>query len=185
MMNRRNETEPLRFTEIRTGFSWLPSLTWVESSKGLCRLTFGPAEKLSRDSYLTQHFPKATYEALSAEDAAKAKSTLQSFWNGEDVSVLLKNLSLDVRSSDFDRLVWETIREIPHGSTMTYGELAAQIQRPKAARAVGGASGRNPVPLLIPCHRVVGAKGALTGFTGGLSLKSHLLMREQELRHCA
>ena len=83
--------------------------------------------------------------------------------------------------SDFAASVLEETRRIPFGETLTYGELAKRIGRPRAARAVGGALGRNPLPFLIPCHRVVGQGGALTGYTEGVEIKSALLAWEKTL----
>lgn len=84
---------------------------------------------------------------------------------------------LDPRGTPFQRTVWEAIRAIPYGQRRTYGELAAAVGRPHAARAVGQATGQNPLPLVIPCHRVV-ARGGLGGYAGGLALKAWLLERE-------
>jgi methylated-DNA-[protein]-cysteine S-methyltransferase len=74
--------------------------------------------------------------------------------------------------------VWDALAEIPYGSTTTYSELAARLGRPSACRAVGAANGRNPLPVIVPCHRVVGAAGALTGYGGGLECKRLLLALE-------
>lgn len=78
----------------------------------------------------------------------------------------------------FQRLVWDALRQIPYGQTRTYGQIAAQIGRPTAARAVGGACNRNPLAIVTPCHRVVGSSGALTGFAGGIDNKKALLSLE-------
>jgi len=75
----------------------------------------------------------------------------------------------------FQREVWEQLRRIPYGETISYGELAKRVDRPGAARAVGAANGRNPIAVVVPCHRVVGADGSLTGFGGGLPWKRYLL----------
>ena len=80
--------------------------------------------------------------------------------------------------TDFQRAVWQRCAEIPYGETMTYGQLAESIGRPKAARAVGAALGANPLWIVVPCHRVVGASGSLTGFAGGLDAKAWLLSFE-------
>ena len=80
--------------------------------------------------------------------------------------------------TEFQRKVWAALREIPYGATVTYGEIAARIGKPKAAVAVGQANGRNPIPIIIPCHRVVGAGGKLVGYTGGLHIKEALLAVE-------
>jgi methylated-DNA-[protein]-cysteine S-methyltransferase len=88
-------------------------------------------------------------------------------------------LPLDVAGTAFQRKVWEALMTIPFGEKRSYGEVAAQIGSPGAARAVGAASGRNPVSIVTPCHRVVGSNGALTGFAGGLDVKTKLLSYEE------
>ncbi len=85
---------------------------------------------------------------------------------------------LDLRGGDFDRAVWNALLAIPFGEVRTYGQVAAGLGRPGAARAVGGAVGRNPVVILVPCHRVVAAGGRLGGFAGGLERKRRLLAHE-------
>jgi methylated-DNA-[protein]-cysteine S-methyltransferase len=87
-------------------------------------------------------------------------------------------LTLDVAGTPFQRQVWRALLAIPFGETRSYGQIAAQIGRPRAVRAVGAASGRNPVSIVAPCHRVVGATGKLTGFAGGLDVKARLLALE-------
>ncbi|OUQ22460.1 cysteine methyltransferase [Flavonifractor sp. An135] len=87
-------------------------------------------------------------------------------------------LPLAPRGTPFQCAVWEELRLIPYGTTCTYGELAARIGNPRAVRAVGQANHRNPLPIFIPCHRVIGANGALTGYAGGLELKRSLLELE-------
>lgn len=77
--------------------------------------------------------------------------------------------------TDFQLSVWSALREIPYGQIRTYAQIAEMIGRPRAVRAVGAANGANPLPILVPCHRVIGANGSLTGFAGGLAAKSYLL----------
>ncbi|WP_020619794.1 methylated-DNA--[protein]-cysteine S-methyltransferase [Paenibacillus daejeonensis] len=89
------------------------------------------------------------------------------------------DLPVAYRGTPFQQAVWEALREIPYGVTRTYSEIAQQIGRPAAVRAVGAAIGANPVMLYIPCHRVIGKDGALTGFRGGLEMKSLLLELER------
>lgn len=86
---------------------------------------------------------------------------------------------LDPRGTDFQRTVWRALATIPYGETRSYAAIAAQIGRPTATRAVGAANGRNPLSIVAPCHRVIGSNGALTGFAGGLSIKTYLLDHEQ------
>lgn len=87
--------------------------------------------------------------------------------------------AIEPRGTDFDHAVWREVARIPYGETATYGEVATRLGRPGAARAVGHANGRNPLPLVIPCHRVVAAGGKLGGYGGGLPLKRRLLSLEQ------
>ena len=86
---------------------------------------------------------------------------------------------VDLRGTPFQCDVWRAIASIPYGKTTSYGALAAAIERPNATRAVGQATGANPVPIIIPCHRIIGSSGGLTGFGGGLPLKERLLGLEQ------
>lgn len=83
------------------------------------------------------------------------------------------------KGTDFQKLVWEELKKVPYGQTITYGELAAKIGKPNAARAVGMALHENPIMIVIPCHRIIGKNGSLTGFGGGLPLKKGLLLLEQ------
>ncbi len=85
------------------------------------------------------------------------------------------DLALAPEGTPFQREVWSALTEIPYGETVSYSELARRIGRPAATRAVGAANGRNPLPIVVPCHRVIGANGSLTGFGGGLSIKRRLL----------
>lgn len=89
------------------------------------------------------------------------------------------DVPLCLEGSDFQRQVWETLTRIPYGRTWSYGQLAAEIGRPRASRAVGLANGRNPVAIIVPCHRVIGSNGTLTGYGGGLDRKAWLLAHEQ------
>ncbi|CAA2104890.1 Methylated-DNA--protein-cysteine methyltransferase [Methylobacterium bullatum] len=89
------------------------------------------------------------------------------------------DLDLDPRGTPFQLAVWEELTRIPPGETISYGELAKRIGRPSASRAVGAANGANPLPIVVPCHRVIGAAGSLTGFAGGLDTKRWLLALER------
>ncbi|TPG42390.1 methylated-DNA--[protein]-cysteine S-methyltransferase [Sphingomonas koreensis] len=89
------------------------------------------------------------------------------------------SVPLDFRGTPFQRSVWAALLTIPFGDTRSYGEIARQIGRPGAARAVGAANGRNPISIIAPCHRVIGSTGKLTGFAGGLAAKEHLLGLER------
>lgn len=106
---------------------------------------------------------------------AEAEAQLHAYFAGE---LERFELPLAPRGTAFQRSVWDALREIPYGRTRTYSELAASVGRPSACRAVGAANGRNPLPVIVPCHRVVGAAGALTGYGGGLERKRVLLAFE-------
>lgn len=92
------------------------------------------------------------------------------------------DLPLNARGSDFRRRVWQRMAAIPYGQVLSYGALAAELGSPGAARAVGTACHHNPLPIVLPCHRVVGSKGALVGYAGGVDKKSFLLRLEQGAR---
>ena len=100
---------------------------------------------------------------------------LQAYFRGELQEF---DLPLTLEGTPFQVRVWQSLRAIPYGRTISYGQLAHQIGQPNAARAVGLANGSNPIPIIVPCHRVIGANGKLTGFGGGLSLKQKLLSLE-------
>ena len=109
---------------------------------------------------------------------ARAAAQLTEYFRRERTSF---DLPLDLRGTEFQVAAWRALGDIPYGSTRSYGEQAASIGRPKAVRAVGQANGRNPVPIVLPCHRVIGAKGSLVGFGGGLDTKTLLLQHEGAL----
>lgn len=90
------------------------------------------------------------------------------------------SLDLDFDGTKFQKSVWRELLSIPYGKTETYGEIAARIGRPTAVRATGGAIGKNPIPIVVPCHRVIGSNGKLTGFAGGLKIKKALLALEAQ-----
>jgi methylated-DNA-[protein]-cysteine S-methyltransferase len=108
----------------------------------------------------------------------EAKRQLAAYFGGE---LRAFALPLAPRGSAFQRQVWAALAEIPYGATATYGALARRLGAPRHARAVGHANGRNPLSILVPCHRVVGASGALTGYAGGLARKRWLLEHERAL----
>jgi len=88
------------------------------------------------------------------------------------------NVPLNPRGTEFQKSVWKELSRIPYGETICYEELAKRIENPKAVRAVGAANGKNPLWLIVPCHRVIGKNGSLTGYAGGLSVKKKLLLLE-------
>jgi O-6-methylguanine DNA methyltransferase len=122
--------------------------------------------------------------ALAAADSGTnqllrhATEQLQAYFAGQRRDF---DLPLDLAGTAFQRSVWRALLDIPYGETRSYGFVAQAIGAPKAVRAVGAANGSNPIPIVVPCHRVIGAGGSLTGYGGGLALKRFLL--ELEARH--
>lgn len=108
----------------------------------------------------------------------EAACELNKYLKGE-----LKEFSLPLKlltGTDFMKEIWQVLKEIPYGQTYTYKQVAEKINRPKAARAVGLACNRNPIPIFIPCHRVIGSNGSLTGYLGGVHIKEKLLSLERK-----
>lgn len=114
------------------------------------------------------------------QGARPMQSRLDAYFAGDPTA--LDDLEVDPGGTDFQRAVWSALRRIPCGGTTTYGALARAIGAPRAVRAVGAANGANPIWLVIPCHRAIGANGSLTGYAGGLERKRWLLEHE---RRCA
>jgi methylated-DNA-[protein]-cysteine S-methyltransferase len=137
---------------------------WLEAGDGgLGSIAFhGPARARSEDSLLRE-----------------AEAQLDAYFGGE---LERFDLPLSAPGSDFQRRVWSAVAAIPYGTTTTYSALAAALGSPHACRAVGAANGRNPLPIVVPCHRVLGASGALIGYGGGLRLKRALLDLEAGAR---
>ncbi|MFI7406176.1 methylated-DNA--[protein]-cysteine S-methyltransferase [Streptomyces sp. NPDC049541] len=141
---------------------------------------YGPLTLVADDGilcglYMTEQRHRPPEESFGARDEslfAEAEDQLEAYFAGD-----LKEFTLELHlhGTPFQRTVWDQLREIPYGETRSYGELAAALGNPSASRAVGLANGRNPIGIIVPCHRVVGANGGLTGYGGGLDRKQRLL----------
>ncbi|MGW2824024.1 methylated-DNA--[protein]-cysteine S-methyltransferase [Streptomyces sp. NPDC001443] len=141
---------------------------------------YGPLTLVADDGvlsglYMTEQRHRPPEESFGTHDATAFGATeeqLEAYFSGE-----LKEFTLELRltGTPFQQTVWEQLRAIPYGETRTYGELADALGNPKASRAVGLANGKNPVGIIVPCHRVIGASGGLTGYGGGLDRKQRLL----------
>jgi methylated-DNA-[protein]-cysteine S-methyltransferase len=136
------------------------SLTLEGDDAVLTRVGFGEARA-----------PRGDAAAVSA-----AAIQLEQYLAGERTEF---DLDLELRGTPFERRVWDEVRAIPYGQTATYAEIARRIGSPGACRAVGRANGRNPIAVIVPCHRVVGSDGSLTGYAGGLETKRALLDLER------
>jgi methylated-DNA-[protein]-cysteine S-methyltransferase len=116
--------------------------------------------------------PEETFGEPDTEPFTEVASQLQTYFDGLRTRF---DLPLVLAGTPFQRRVWAALRDIPYGETITYGQLADRIGQPSAARAVGLANGKNPIGVIVPCHRVVGSTGNLTGYGGGLATKQYLL----------
>jgi methylated-DNA-[protein]-cysteine S-methyltransferase len=131
--------------------------------------------------YMNTDPPDVRRNGTRCEDSAlfeEAKRQLTAYFDGKLTQF---DLPLAPDGTEFQQRVWAELQNIPFGETISYGELARRIGNPNASRAVGLANGRNPLSIIVPCHRVVGANGKLTGYSGGLSRKEALLKLEAEI----
>jgi methylated-DNA-[protein]-cysteine S-methyltransferase len=119
--------------------------------------------------------PEPGWEHSARGPVGEAIRQLRDYFAGRRTGF---DLPLAPEGTPFQRAVWRQLQDIPYGGTISYGELARRLGNPKASRAVGSANGANPIPIVIPCHRVIGADGKLTGFGGGLPVKQALLALE-------
>ncbi|HPR63959.1 MAG TPA: methylated-DNA--[protein]-cysteine S-methyltransferase [Thermoanaerobaculia bacterium] len=145
----------------------------LETPIGFLRLAGSPDAILYLD--FTNEEPEKTNQKMTGA-LAEASSQLRAYFRG---TLTVFDLPLQIEGTLFQKAVWEDMVSIPYGSVRSYGELAQRIGRPKAMRAVGQASHRNPISIIVPCHRVVGANGSLTGYGGGLWRKEWLLNHER------
>lgn len=148
---------------------------YLESPFGLLQARFHK-DKLTSLNFIQQEKFKLTDSKGLAAEAKQLIEELNSFFEG---SRKVFELELDVEGTGFQKKVWQQLREIPYGETRTYRQVAQQLGNPDAARAVGMACHRNPIAIIIPCHRVVGTGGKLTGYASGLDIKQSLLVHEK------
>jgi methylated-DNA-[protein]-cysteine S-methyltransferase len=127
---------------------------------------------------LQRHYGAGMIRLHAPSRPSAASRSVQAYFDGDIDAVKIQPTVTN--GTDFQRKVWQALRSIPAGQTLSYGALAAQIGQPTAARAVGLANGANPIAIVVPCHRVIGANAALTGFGGGLERKRWLLEHEKK-----
>lgn len=149
----------------------------MATSEGLCRITWPGEDFEALTAWRDKHKPGAELRE-APERLAGAVHQLEEYLRGERKRF---ELPLDLKGTDFQLAVWGALQRIPFGAAISYSELAERLGRPKAVRAAGAANGCNPLPLIVPCHRVIGKNGSLTGFRGGLSAKETLLRLEGAL----
>ncbi|NQV14730.1 methylated-DNA--[protein]-cysteine S-methyltransferase [bacterium] len=142
----------------------------------VCALTLGAKVEEKLFTYLSNTYPEAEVMA-SGQVFNKVINQLNEYFSGNRTEFEIK---LTFRGTDFQKKVWSALQEIPYGQLISYGELALRLNNPGGMRAVGAANGQNPIPIIIPCHRVIAADGSLGGYTGGLKIKHKLLNLEQQ-----
>jgi methylated-DNA-[protein]-cysteine S-methyltransferase len=144
----------------------LGALLLASTEKGLCGIFFGGSRPAAKANEFWME---------SEEKLRPCRLELEEYFGGD-----LKEFTcpLDLRGTPFQKRCWEALRKIPYGKVCSYADIAREIGSPLAFRAVGQANHNNPVPIIVPCHRVVGSNGTLTGYGGGLSLKEKLLQLE-------
>jgi methylated-DNA-[protein]-cysteine S-methyltransferase len=152
----KNVKSPVGELKVVASDTGLAAILWENDEP--CRVRLGPATEDRKHPVLLE-----------------AERQLNDFFSGKRQSF---SLPLDLEGTAFQKKVWEALLTIPFGETRSYGEIAKQIEKPKAVRAVGAASGKNRISIVVPCHRVIGSTGKLTGFAGGLETKARLLALE-------
>ncbi len=181
------------------------SLVLAATNNGLCVIVFvggkdkATVDDLALEKALAKHLPrevlapealplapKRTSEAdppptfrRSPTKLAPARRWLDRYFAGQNIDAEALEMPLELHGTPFQLKVWKQLARIPYGQTVSYGDIAKRLRQPGAARAVGMANNRNPLPILIPCHRVVGANGKLVGYGGGLWRKKALLRLEE------
>jgi methylated-DNA-[protein]-cysteine S-methyltransferase len=154
-----------------------PALRLVAGETGLCVIRFLDELPVSSDSPFCD---EASSDEACRDDShpllVEAIGQLRAYFAG---SLREFRLPLQMEGTDFQRGVWSLICQVPYGQTRSYRDLALALGRPQAVRAVGAANGANPLPIVVPCHRVIGSNGALTGYGGGMALKRRLLDLEK------
>ena len=151
------------------------TLRVASTDDGLAYLQLPRASGRGFEGWLARHAPDAcATQGWSANRVAIGQ--VRDYLEGKRTEF---DLPLDLRATDFQKTVYERMSKIAYGETLTYAELAEEVGRPSAVRAVGAASGANPIPLVIPCHRVIAKGGHLQGYAGGVRMKGRLLAMEQ------
>jgi methylated-DNA-[protein]-cysteine S-methyltransferase len=151
----------------------------LDSGAGLCALEFrDPEKRLSRlHTRFRRWFPPYEIADADTPTISRTRTWLEAYFAGASTDA--GDMPLDMRGAAFEKQVWLALRAIPAGQTTSYGAIARALGSAGASRAVGAANGANPIAIIVPCHRVIGASGNLTGYGGGLPTKQWLLEHEQ------
>ena len=149
------------------------------SMRGLVHVELpGPNAELRMNLWLALHYPSAKRHVGVTPILKKTVRQLEAYFTS---GLTEFSLPLDLDGTPFQLAVWRAVAAIPFGETRAYADIARSVERPKAVRAVGAAQGANPIPIIVPCHRVIGSDGSLTGYGGGLETKRWLLEHEAKL----
>lgn len=153
-----------------------PVGTILVAARGGCLISLDFSDFRGRfDALLAKRFPQG-YHLVAHPDPAGVGGRLAAYFEGTPDP--WDGLAFDLGGTPFQMTVWAALRTIPFGTTQSYGTLARRLGKPSASRAVGAANGQNPIAIIIPCHRVIGASGSMTGYGGGLDRKRALLRHE-------
>ncbi len=167
--------ESIAWATMKSGIG---TIRVAATPRGVCKIALGKETAEDFFGWLESHVGHAPRKPERSSLVALALDQIAEYLDGQRREF---DLPLDVRGTEFQRRMWAAVAGIPYGETRTYAEVAAVIGKPKAVRAVGAANGANPLPLVVPCHRVVGSDGSLTGYGGGLDVKRKLLEMESKL----
>lgn len=164
--------------ELRQGWIETPvgKMQVLSSDKGICFLEFVKKDRnVLLERRLSKWFSEAKITDKESEYTRGVRKWLKSYFAGEFTDF---EIPLDLRGTDFEKRVWKELLKVKLGYVESYSGLAKRVGKAKASRAIGGASRRNPVAIVVPCHRIIGKSGSLTGYGGGLSQKEWLLQHE-------
>ncbi|RXJ00630.1 methylated-DNA--[protein]-cysteine S-methyltransferase [Anaerobacillus alkaliphilus] len=158
----------------------LGPLTVVCSDLGVCLIEFGSIDQTlaTIKVWMKKNYIRANL-SISPEDTEPVVTQLNEYFTGKRLKF---DLPIDLIGTKFQCLVWEALKKIEYGETKSYKQIAQEIGAPKAVRAIGGANNKNPIPIIIPCHRVIGSNGALVGYGGGVDKKEILLEIEGAIK---
>src|SRR5579859_4947733 len=167
---------PIQFFLDRVGTPIGPMIIASDHLGNLRVSLFAEDEEIVH-RYLRLQCPSASFGLKTVANPHGLSAAITSYFTGDLAAI--DRIPVDTGGTDFQQKVWRALRDIPCGSTTSYGQLAKQIGHPAAVRAVGTANGANPVAVVLPCHRVIGASGSLTGYGGGIERKRWLLDHER------
>ncbi len=174
VLRRRTMSTPIGPLVLVAGAAGLRAVLWPGEDGSRVVRAVGTAQRPTRGRDDSDHPDIARADG----HLDRAQAQLEEYFAGTRQDF---DLELDPAGTDFQLRVWRVLRGIPYGQTRSYGQQAADLGEPGAARAVGAANGRNPLSIVVPCHRVVAASGALTGFAGGITTKAWLLDHERTI----